>query len=464
MGWLADNRLRIEAYYNSGDTDMQQEDASHRDLADLVAVVAPFTAQCSRVRTLLRDRLARDLGDPERAKSIVDRMKLGTVHSLQGAERPLVLFTATNTPGDGGAPFMDAATDMLNVAVSRAKDTFILFGHPGLFFDAGATQADGAAPSGVLGAYLRKYGERLYPRRLVVVESPHKVTDIQRVLGRDCLVVETRGHFRTIAALSPGTATPTWRVLDDAEGVAERLANEVQNIDELVIATDDDREGDAIGWHVVDELQARVPTDGLRVSRMVFDEITDGAITRGFESRYPWRETSRARAAIARAIIDRAIGQAATAVARARVPGWRGGVGRVRAALLHMIAERDRTIDGTEPTWVVEATLQGPRGDISACLVDGAELTSVAKHFTTREEAQNAADALGRADGLRGVARVQAFTLGPAQPVGTADVLIAAYSQLGLAPHDTAKILQALYGGSRRAVAGADADRSGRDG
>ena len=75
------------------------------------------------------DRLGRDPA----MRWIVKRMKLGTVHRLQGAERPLVLFSATNTPDDGGHPFMDSNRDMLNVAVSRAQDHFILFGHPVTF-------------------------------------------------------------------------------------------------------------------------------------------------------------------------------------------------------------------------------------------------------------------------------------------------------------------------------------------
>lgn len=132
-GWIAANAQRLQAAYRKpGEGDPP--------LVDLVAVVSPYKAQAAAVKAEL---VARGIKDP---------IVCGTVHALQGAEKRVVIFSAANTKGDcapGKTLFFDAGPNMLNVAVSRAKDSFLVFGDMSLY------DADNALPSGVLAKHFR---------------------------------------------------------------------------------------------------------------------------------------------------------------------------------------------------------------------------------------------------------------------------------------------------------------------
>lgn len=144
--WLADNRATILDRYNV------------QSLADVVAIVTPFTSQVSSLRQSMQDFL------PE---SDYADMVVGTVHKLQGAERPIVLFSPVYGPGNVTVPFFDRGCNMLNVAVSRARHSFLVFGNMGMF------EPGDRRPSQILGKHLQcivKSGEldsfRLTPRRV----------------------------------------------------------------------------------------------------------------------------------------------------------------------------------------------------------------------------------------------------------------------------------------------------------
>jgi hypothetical protein len=451
IDWLRDNRARIERHYNTkGGRAVARGDAGYRHLDELVGIVAPFAEQVRCLQALARVAL----DDPE--GKLVEKMKLGTVHKLQGAERPLVLFSATNSPEDGGSPFMDANPDMLNVAVSRAQDAFVLFGHPGIFFSERALRPGNYSPSAVLGRYMKKFGKRLYPRRMVVVESPGKIAAVQSALGRDCVVLATKGHIREIAELEIDTAQVRWEVIASKQDTLSRMVEWLADMDEVVIATDDDREGDAIGWHLLEVLQHKVPLDGITVTRMVFHEVTGAAIQGGFAKRLPWADQRRAQAAVTRAVVDKAIGQVVSAQAAQRLR-QRGaqpaqGVGRVRAALLRLVAQHEAAAVSSMPGWRVRATVRNGSDRLALWATEGDAIHSSARCFAKRQDAEAVAAAIRSEGRLKTCAHARTFTLGPAAAVGTADVLIAAYEKLGLAPGRVAKILQDLYEGNRRAV------------
>jgi hypothetical protein len=129
--WLASNRARIEAHYSA-------LAGTPRKLADLVGVVTPFAAQAALIVSLLRKQFGKDDG----------ALTVGTVHALQGAERAIVVFSPTygTVPPEA---FYDQSPNMLNVAVSRARDSFIVIGNLALF---DASKA--GTPSGLLARYL----------------------------------------------------------------------------------------------------------------------------------------------------------------------------------------------------------------------------------------------------------------------------------------------------------------------
>lgn len=121
--WLAAHRPKLLTYYDA------------KDLEEVVAVISPFAAQAE----MLRERLGR---------TFTDRLLVGTVNALQGAERPVVLFSAVYDPSFSGEYFFDRGVNMLNVAVSRARDSFIVVGNTQIF---GAREGK---PSWVLGRFM----------------------------------------------------------------------------------------------------------------------------------------------------------------------------------------------------------------------------------------------------------------------------------------------------------------------
>jgi superfamily I DNA and/or RNA helicase len=124
--WLATNQHALEQHYQLL-------------LKDIVAIVTPFTGQKFTLRNILRQN-GIDMND----------LTIGTVHALQGAERPVILFSSTYGSNDiGNSYFFDAGVNMLNVAVSRAKDSFILFGCEEIF------RRKGNAPSMLLYNYIK---------------------------------------------------------------------------------------------------------------------------------------------------------------------------------------------------------------------------------------------------------------------------------------------------------------------
>ena len=145
VDWLVDQRDTLESYYA-------------RPLEEIVAAVTPFKPQAT-----LLDRLLRQKG--------LSGLKVGTVHVLQGGEREVVLFSSVYGAKDPPSYFFDRGVNMLNVAVSRARDSFLVFGNMAVFRRGGAT------PSGLLGKYLFKDAEneltdvRLPPREITAAKT-----------------------------------------------------------------------------------------------------------------------------------------------------------------------------------------------------------------------------------------------------------------------------------------------------
>jgi hypothetical protein len=135
VGWLAVNRERIEGHYAA-------ESGVPTPLWKLVGVVTPFKAQADIIQRLLRE----EMPDLMRKDS---RLTVGTVHALQGAERAIVIFSPTYGGSFSGSAFFDQKRNMLNVAVSRAKDSFLVIGNLALL-----NQGKRSLPSGVLATYL----------------------------------------------------------------------------------------------------------------------------------------------------------------------------------------------------------------------------------------------------------------------------------------------------------------------
>src|SRR5690554_2047130 len=199
---------------------------------------------------------------------------------------------------------------------------------------------------------------------VVVVESPAKAKTINKYLGKDFEVLASYGHVRDLPS-KDGSVNPeadfdmAWSVDERGEKRLRDIARAVKQADQLYLATDPDREGEAISWHIVEELQRRKALKkGTPVKRVVFNEITKSAVIEAFK--HP-RELNRELidAYLARRALDYLVGFTLSPVLWRKLPGSRSA-GRVQSVALRLICERESEIEIFRPQeyWSLAAELE----------------------------------------------------------------------------------------------------------
>jgi DNA topoisomerase I len=170
---------------------------------------------------------------------------------------------------------------------------------------------------------------------VVVVESPAKAKTINKYLGKDYVVVASYGHVRDLPA-KDGSVRPeedfamSWQVDSGSEKHIRAIASALKNADRLCLATDPDREGEAISWHVLQLLKERDALDKVEVKRVVFNEITKDAVLDAMA--HP-RDVNRelVEAYLARRALDYLVGFTLSPVLWRKLPGSRSA-GRVHSS------------------------------------------------------------------------------------------------------------------------------------
>ncbi len=282
---------------------------------------------------------------------------------------------------------------------------------------------------------------------LVLVESPAKAEAVGRFLGAGFDVRATHGH---VLDLAPGTpdldAEPEWVT---AKGQRNRLAalrRAAASADRFLLATDPDREGEAIAEHLAAALRTDSP-----IARVSFRAVTPEAV-RSAVAEPRTVDADLAAASLARRVIDRHVGFAVSAaLGRAlggdfEPGGWPSG-GRVQAAALRLLCERERTIEHHEaaPRWRLTGTFRTPDGRALTAALSGGAPDLIPDERTARQIAEQAFAEMGYQS--IGAACTE-VTLPPPPPFTTATLLAAAAEQLDLRPERTMRTLQRLYDGS----------------
>ncbi|MFB6259937.1 MAG: DNA topoisomerase, partial [Thiohalorhabdaceae bacterium] len=202
-------------------------------------------------------------------------------------------------------------------------------------------------------------------KHVVVVESPAKAKSINSYLGNDYKVVASYGHVRDLRA-KEGAVDPeqdfrmTYEVIERNKKHVDAIASEMANADSLILATDPDREGEAIAWHLAELLRERGQLDDKPVYRVVFHEITKSAIQEAVANPRDISE-ELVNAQQARRALDYLVGFNLSPLLWKKVR--RGlSAGRVQSPALRLIAEREQEIEDFEPTeyWSIEADLAAP--------------------------------------------------------------------------------------------------------
>src|SRR3954465_4216 len=184
-------------------------------------------------------------------------------------------------------------------------------------------------------------------KSLVIVESPAKAKTINKYLGDDFIVKASMGHVRDLPSKGMGvdlkTFEPEYEVLESRGKVVNELKKLAKNADEIYLATDLDREGEAIAWHLQQALG--IPDD--RVKRVIFNAITKTEIQKAFKNPHPI-DRKRVDAQQARRILDRIVGYEISPLLWRKVAKGLSA-GRVQSVAVRLVVEREREISAFTP-------------------------------------------------------------------------------------------------------------------
>ena len=203
---------------------------------------------------------------------------------------------------------------------------------------------------------------------VVVVESPAKAKTINKYLGSDYTVLASYGHVRDLPP-KDGSVNPdadfemSWEVASDSKKHVKAIADALKDDPELILATDPDREGEAISWHLTEALAKRKALKmDTPVSRVVFNAITKTAVTEAMKN--PRQvDAPLVEAYLARRALDYLVGFNLSPVLWRKLPGAKSA-GRVQSVCLRLIVEREMEIEAFRPReyWTVSVLLETPRG------------------------------------------------------------------------------------------------------
>ncbi|ODS53011.1 MAG: DNA topoisomerase I [Agrobacterium sp. SCN 61-19] len=288
---------------------------------------------------------------------------------------------------------------------------------------------------------------------VVVVESPAKAKTINKYLGSGYKVLASFGHVRDLPA-KDGSVLPDqdfemfWEVDTASQKRMKDIADAVKSSDGLFLATDPDREGEAISWHVLDLLKKKKVIGDKPVKRVVFNAITKKAVLDAMANPRDI-DTPLVDAYLARRALDYLVGFNLSPVLWRKLPGARSA-GRVQSVALRLVCDRETEIERfvAEEYWNISALLKTPRGDEFE-----AKLVSHQGKRMQRNSVTNGDQAAGIKALLEGAAfavdsvEAKPVKRNPGPPFTTSTLQQAASSKLGFSASRTMQIAQKLYEG-----------------
>jgi len=276
-------------------------------------------------------------------------------------------------------------------------------------------------------------------KNLVIVESPAKAKTIEGYLGKDFTVKSSFGHVRDLPkdGLAVDVANgfrPSYEISPDKKKLVSELKSLAKSAEEVWLATDDDREGEAISWHLKEALGLRDNT-----KRIVFREITKNAILNAIQSPRTI-DVDLVNAQQARRVLDRLVGYELSPVLWRKIKGGQSlSAGRVQSVALRLVVEREREIDAHSSKSSFKVTAQ--------FIVDGNKVLNaeLPKNFPTAGDARAFLDAcIGASFTIRNL-ETKPAKKSPAPPFTTSTLQQEASRKLGYSVDRTMRIAQNLY-------------------
>ncbi|MBR1246379.1 type I DNA topoisomerase [Bradyrhizobium sp. AUGA SZCCT0169] len=288
---------------------------------------------------------------------------------------------------------------------------------------------------------------------IVIVESPAKAKTINKYLGASYEVLASFGHVRDLPAKN-GSVDPDanfqmiWEVDPKAAGRLNDIAKALKGADRLILATDPDREGEAISWHVLEVLKEKRALKDHKIERVVFNAITKQAVTDAMKS--PRQiDGALVDAYMARRALDYLVGFTLSPVLWRKLPGARSA-GRVQSVALRLVCDRELEIEKFVPReyWSLVATLTTPRGDTFEARLVGADGKKIQRlDIGTGAEAEDLKKAIEAANFTVSTVEAKPARRNPQAPFTTSTLQQEASRKLGFAPAHTMRIAQRLYEG-----------------
>lgn len=287
--------------------------------------------------------------------------------------------------------------------------------------------------------------------KLVVVESPAKAKTINKYLGPDYKVLASYGHIRDLPS-KDGSVDPdndfamTWEFSPVGKKHLNDIIAALKDCDTLILASDPDREGEAIAWHILEELKEKKKLNGKKIERVVFHEITKSAVKEGIENP---REIDQdlVSAYMARRALDYLVGFNLSPILWRKLPGSKSA-GRVQSVALRLICDRENEIDKfkAEEYWTIDVDLlTAQKAEMLTHLInlDGKKLD---KFTINSEEKALAAKAKIEAQNfaISNVERKKASRY-PAPPFTTSTLQQEAARKLRFSAKKTMQVAQKLY-------------------
>ncbi len=288
---------------------------------------------------------------------------------------------------------------------------------------------------------------------LVIVESPAKAKTINKYLGGDYTVLASYGHIRDLPS-KIGSVDPEdkfkmiWEVDSFSKKYLKEITDAAKKSKKIILATDPDREGEAIAWHVREYLGEKKLLKDKKIERVVFNEITKKAVTNGIDN--PRNiETNLVDAYMARRALDYLVGFNISPILWTKLPGSKSA-GRVQSVALRLLTEREHQIEQFKPEefWSLNVNFKTTKDHIlnsNIILLNNSKIEKFS--FKNKEDINNAIEIINKSKYKISDVSSKIYTRNPLGPFTTSTLQQTSSSKLGFGASRTMQIAQRLYQG-----------------
>ena len=288
---------------------------------------------------------------------------------------------------------------------------------------------------------------------LVIVESPAKAKTINKYLGSEYTVLASYGHIRDLPSKN-GSVDPEnrfkmiWEVDSFSKKYLKEITDTAKDSDKIILATDPDREGEAIAWHVKEFLNEKRLLKDKKIERVVFNEITKKAVTNGIDNPREI-EPLLVDAYMARRALDYLVGFNISPILWTKLPGSKSA-GRVQSVALRLLTERDHEIEVFTPAefWSLNVIFKTKENSLITSSINQLEGKKIEKFtFKNKEEINIAIEKIKKNKYQITDISSKVFTRNPSGPFTTSTLQQTASTKLGFGASRTMQIAQRLYQG-----------------